>query len=146
MKECGKKIQKCMSIRVEKCGNRGHEKLYCVESWLSNMCNPEPVQGGLMKLRTMTLMILAVAVLPVLAADYGYAEVSQMIFHASQVVGKMMNVVCWVAGGVMLIGSMVKYKKYRENPVEVRFSSVMSMLVTSLAVIALGFVPMFAGT
>ena len=99
-----------------------------------------------MKLKTILMFVLMGVTFPVLAADYGYANMSNTLFKGTQVIAEMMHVICWVTGGVMLIGSMVKYKKYRQNPVEVRFSSVMSMLVTALLMIALGFVPMFAGT
>lgn len=102
-------------------------------------------QGSKRLMKTI-IVLAAVVVVPCLARSYGYGETSNMIFKGTQVIGRMMNVICWITGGVMLLGSMIKYKKYRENPVEVRFSSVMSMLVTSLALIALGFVPMFAGT
>mgnify|MGYP000439301929 CR=1 FL=1 len=92
-----------------------------------------------------SVLLICCVVLPCFAASYGYGQVSNLMFKGTLVVAKMMRIVCWITGGALFLGSLIKYNKYRQNPVEVRFSSVVSMLVTSLALIALGFVPMFAG-
>ena len=77
------------------------------------------------------------------AGDYG--DAASFLFGLTENIGEMMQFICLLTGGIMCLGSLVKYSKYRKNPVEVKFSSVLVMLLTGLALIAVGYIPMFAG-
>lgn len=48
-----------------------------------------------------------------------------------------------VTGVLMILGSFFKYIKYRKNPVEVKFSSVLTMFVSGLVLALLYFIPHF---
>lgn len=50
-----------------------------------------------------------------------------------------------VTGSLLVLGSFFKYVKYRKNPIEVKFSSVMVMLVAGLALVLIYFLPRLHG-
>lgn len=91
-------------------------------------------------------LYLVLALCPSLVYASGIDSAASQIFGLTEMAGAIMRMICLITGGALLMGTLFKYKKYRKNPIEVKLSSVFVMLLTSLALIALYFVPMFAGT
>jgi Ca2+/H+ antiporter len=55
--------------------------------------------------------------------------------------GQLIKVVCIIAGVGMLVGSLVRYKRHRQNPVEAPLSSCIMLFLTGLALLALALIP-----
>lgn len=49
---------------------------------------------------------------------------------------------CILTGGALLVGSLMQYHNHRMNPMNVRFSQVMTMFILGLSLIGLGYLPM----
>lgn len=56
--------------------------------------------------------------------------------------GQLIKVTCIVAGVGFIVGSLVRFKRYRQNPVEAPLSSSIMLFITGLALLALALIPM----
>jgi hypothetical protein len=59
--------------------------------------------------------------------------------------GNFLTAIAFIIGFGFAIGSIIKYKAHRDNPQMVGLKEPITMLVLSLAFIALGFVSLFVG-
>jgi|GEM_PF-745033 len=48
--------------------------------------------------------------------------------------------ICYVLGGMLIVGSGIQYNLYRKNPVQVRLSNVFFLLIVGLVVVCLPFI------
>ncbi len=55
---------------------------------------------------------------------------------------KLVHAICLIAGVGLVVGSVIRYKQHRQNPVEVPMSSCIMLLIAGLALIALTFIPL----
>lgn len=56
------------------------------------------------------------------------------------VLTRTMYNICYVLGGTMLLGSVIQYKNYRDNPSQVRLSRPIFLLVIGLVLLAIPFI------
>lgn len=72
----------------------------------------------------------------------GVGDIAKNVFGVGLDVREMIRTVCIIAGSVLLLFSLIQYKKHRDNPVEVSLGSVFFTLITGASLILLSFVPM----
>lgn len=68
-------------------------------------------------------------------------KIAQNLTLASKSIAELIHAICMVTGVALIAGSILKYKRYRENPIEAPLSMVFVMLLTGIALIALTFIP-----
>jgi hypothetical protein len=89
------------------------------------------------------LLIISVALplwgLPAYAASLG--DVASNLFVSVQGIKSIMDVLCYMTGGGLLLGSVFRFIKYRKNPIEAPLSSVFVLFVTGLIIVLLPFIP-----
>ena len=89
------------------------------------------------------LWFIIVAILPVVAfaSDRTFGQIANTLFGSEVMIRGIIRAVCIIAGCALVLGSVLQYKKHRQNPLEVRLGSVFVSLFTGLALIALSFIP-----
>jgi len=68
-------------------------------------------------------------------------DLSDSIFGVGMEVRDIVRTVCIIAGVSLILGSLLQYKKYRQNPVETRLGAVIFTFVTGVSLILLSFAP-----
>lgn len=68
--------------------------------------------------------------------------VASNLFQVGLGVRKIVRAVCIIAGASLIVSSFVQYKKYKQNPIETRFSTVIFTFLIGVGLILLSFVPM----
>ncbi len=72
----------------------------------------------------------------------GFGEVAANIYEPVSMVIHLVRGVSIISGAGLVIGSILRYIEYRRNPVAVRLSAVIFMLLFGIALIIVGFIPM----
>ena len=94
--------------------------------------------------RIFTIMSMCVNVL--LFAPSGYAQslgdVATNILGPLTGASHIVKIICVVAGTGLILGSLMRYKAHRENPIEVRLGTPIAMLIAGLALILISLIPM----
>ena len=75
------------------------------------------------------------------SAKASLGDVSSNLFNAEMGVHDFIQAVCITAGIAVILGSFFQFKKYRDNPVATRLSTVVFNFFIGLVLIALAFVP-----
>ncbi len=70
-----------------------------------------------------------------------FGKVAQNLTVSTKSIAELLHIICLVTGIALIAGSLMKYKRHRENPTEAPLSMVFVMLLTGLALIALMFIP-----
>jgi hypothetical protein len=68
-------------------------------------------------------------------------ELASNVFGIGMDVRSIIRFICIVAGVSLMLGSLLQYKKYRQNPVEMRLSTVMFTFIIGVCLILLSFIP-----
>lgn len=92
--------------------------------------------------RLLVILLVTFISCNVMASSFG--EVAQNLYEPVSFVIRLLRAVSVLAGSGLMLGSIFKYIEYRRNPVQVRLSMVIFMLIFGIALIILGFVPMSA--
>lgn len=79
---------------------------------------------------------------PAFAENQSIGEIAGNLFEATETLHGIIQVVLVVAGAALLLGSLLQYRKYRENPIETRLSTVIFLFFLGLLLIVLAFIPM----
>lgn len=97
-------------------------------------------------MRIRKINLLPISLIPEIgfAAGKGVSvgDVAGNIFSVGMDVRSVIKFVCVVAGISLILGSILQYKKYRQNPVETRFSNVIFTFVVGVSLILLSLIPM----
>lgn len=72
----------------------------------------------------------------------GVGVIANNLFDVGLNVRKIVQAVCIITGTCLIVGAMIQYKKYRQNPAEVKLSTLLFTLIVGLCLIALTFIPM----
>ena len=88
------------------------------------------------------LLVFLFVSLPVLADPESIGDVAGSLFEGGVIISKIIHAICITAGIALIFGSLLQYKKHRNNPSEVTFSSVVLTLLAGLALLAVAFIPM----
>lgn len=82
------------------------------------------------------------------AADpYGTPDLGQMFAHMFYFVTNirgLLRVIMFVTSAGLFMGAIIRFQKYRQNPVETPLSSVLLLLLVAILLLALAFVPIQA--
>jgi len=73
--------------------------------------------------------------------NFSIGDISQNLFGAEMNIHDFIQIVCIVSGIALILGGLLKFKKYRRNPVEARLSSVIFDFIIGLILIGLAFIP-----
>ena len=84
-------------------------------------------------------VVLTLWVLPIQAASLG--DVASNLFVSVQSIKSIMDVLCYMTGGGLLLGSVFRFVKYRKNPIEAPLSSVIVLFLTGVVVLMLTLIP-----
>jgi len=68
-------------------------------------------------------------------------KIAQNLTVSTKSIAEVIHIICLVTGVALIIGSLMKYKRHRENPVEASLTMVFVMLFAGLALIVLTFIP-----
>lgn len=63
------------------------------------------------------------------------------VFNVAVGVRQIIQAICIITGSSFIIGSLYQYKKYRNNPIEMRLGTVLFTFIIGVAVILLSFIP-----
>ena len=76
-----------------------------------------------------------------IAANIGVVaeEALEPVGFLSSFVSKM----CYVIGTILIVGSLMQYKRHRDNPTEVRISKPLMLLLLGLVIALIPLVPQF---
>lgn len=74
-------------------------------------------------------------------ATAGLGEVAQGIYEPISIVIQLVRAVSIISGSGLILGSLIRYRDYRRNPVAVRLSSVLFMFIFGSALILVGLIP-----
>lgn len=99
-------------------------------------------------LKRLTTSLLAIGVFCLMGLGIAYASVptgslGQLANQTMEPVGvltRTMYNICYVLGATMLLGSVIQYKNYRDNPSQVRLSRPIFLLVIGLVLLAIPFI------
>ena len=95
--------------------------------------------------RYLGILLVSLSSMSARAQSSDIGDLSSFLFGITENIGEMMRIVCLITAAAMFLAALMKYKKYRSNPIEVKLSSVIVMVVTSLALAIVGMLPMYAG-
>ena len=84
------------------------------------------------------------------SAAFGYApagnsmsigDIGLNLFGAEMGIHEFIQAVCVTSGIALILAALLKFKKYRHNPIATRLSTIIFDLVLGLLLIALSFIP-----
>jgi hypothetical protein len=71
----------------------------------------------------------------------GLTDVFNSLVGVGMTVHDLIQAICIVTGAGLLLGAFIQYKKYRQNPIETKLSTVFVNLLVGIALIILAFIP-----
>lgn len=74
-------------------------------------------------------------------SSYSIGSVAGNIFGIGMTISGIIKIICIVTGCGLILGSLVQYKKHRENPVETTWGTVLFTFLAGVAIICLSFIP-----
>lgn len=75
-------------------------------------------------------------------ASESFGDVAKNMLQPLTALSSLVHAVCFIAGAGMLGGAFIRYRHYRNNPVEATLSSVIALIIIGIALIVLGLIPM----
>jgi hypothetical protein len=93
-------------------------------------------------LRIVSLLQISSIGLAAGQSSLNLGDLSDNVFNIGLGVCGIIQAVCVIAGISLVLGSVLQYKRYRQNPIEVRLSTVITGFVTGIALIILEYIPM----
>jgi intracellular multiplication protein IcmD len=90
-------------------------------------------------LRLFSLFFISSVTIAVRSQDLG--QIARQIAAPVGLATNLVQIICIICGVAMILGSLLKYKAHRQNPIEVPFSTPIMLLLFGLAVLALGIFP-----
>lgn len=104
-------------------------------------------------MRSQKLWQILIAVISILTCQLTYAGIAvtessqeslgqlstQLLNGPVSVLGNFLYIVFYVAGGMMIGGSLIQYKAHRDNPLQVPISRPIFMLILGLVLVATPF-------
>lgn len=71
----------------------------------------------------------------------GFGTIGDNLFVAIQGISGIIHIICGATGAALILSAFFRYFTYRRNPVVAPLSSVITLLVTGLCLVALIFIP-----
>lgn len=71
----------------------------------------------------------------------GLTDIFNSLVGVGMTVHDLIQAVCIVTGSGLLLGAIIQYKKYRQNPIETKLSAILINVVVGIALIILAFIP-----
>jgi hypothetical protein len=75
------------------------------------------------------------------AQNNGFGPLASNLFSTIEGISTIIHVICGAAGAALFLAAFFRYFAYRRNPVVAPLSSVITLLLTGLCLIALIFIP-----
>ena len=98
------------------------------------------------RLKSYAILFFMVLIPPATLASHrsqSIGDIARSLDRPVMGIVELVRAVCLIAGVGMVVGSLIKYKQHRRNPIEVSLGSVFAILLAGLALIALTFIPVF---
>lgn len=71
----------------------------------------------------------------------GIGEMAESLLGPLGYLTSIVNKICYVIGFTLIVGSGMQYKRYRDNPTEVRLGQVLMLLIFGIIVVILPLIP-----
>jgi hypothetical protein len=71
----------------------------------------------------------------------GLTDIFSSLVGVGMSVHDLIQAICIVTGSALLLGAVIQYKKYRQNPIETKLSTVIINIAVGIALIILAFIP-----
>lgn len=96
-----------------------------------------------LKFTTLIALLGIVSWAPVVWAQIGgFGSLASNLFSTVEGISTIIHIICGASGAALILAAFFRYFAYRRNPVVAPLSSVITLLLTGLCLIALIFIPM----
>lgn len=85
----------------------------------------------------------ALLITGLLIAPDAFAGLTSNLIGFTWFIHVFLKKLCTLTGAAMLVGSLFQYRNHRMNPMNIRMSQVFTLLFLGLALMGLGYLPMF---
>lgn len=76
------------------------------------------------------------------AGHQSFGDVASNLYEPLSIVINLVRAISVVCGAGLLLGSVLKYLEYRKNPVAVRLSTALFMVIFGVSLILIEFIPL----